>query len=109
MGEAFPRDTPATGLDLQDFSCLFQDLLSIIASVLHLGNVQFTTDEHGSAQVTTENQIKYLARVSDGICSRPHDTLEVKCTNRLQKHFHIYFEISQKCFLRPSLALLRLA
>ncbi|ETE60452.1 Myosin-Ic, partial [Ophiophagus hannah] len=40
-----------------------EDLLSIIASVLHLGNVQFTTDEHGSAQVTTENQIKYLARL----------------------------------------------
>uniref|UniRef100_T1DAD5 Unconventional myosin-Ic n=1 Tax=Crotalus horridus TaxID=35024 RepID=T1DAD5_CROHD len=40
-----------------------EDLLSIIASVLHLGNVQFATDEHGSAQVTTENQIKYLARL----------------------------------------------
>ncbi|XP_063150653.1 unconventional myosin-Ic isoform X3 [Candoia aspera] len=40
-----------------------EDLLSIVASVLHLGNVQFTTDEQGSAQVTTENQIKYLARL----------------------------------------------
>ncbi|KAG8122494.1 hypothetical protein E2320_017991 [Naja naja] len=40
-----------------------EDLLSIIASVLHLGNVQFATDEHGSAQVITENQIKYLARL----------------------------------------------
>uniref|UniRef100_A0A670K701 Myosin IC n=1 Tax=Podarcis muralis TaxID=64176 RepID=A0A670K701_PODMU len=41
-----------------------EDLLSIVASVLHLGNVQFAADEEGSAQVTTENQIKYLARVS---------------------------------------------
>ncbi|XP_042298586.1 unconventional myosin-Ic isoform X2 [Sceloporus undulatus] len=40
-----------------------EDLLSIVASVLHLGNVQFVADEQGSAQVTTENQIKYLARL----------------------------------------------
>ncbi|KAM4648356.1 unconventional myosin-Ic isoform 3-T4 [Amazona ochrocephala] len=40
-----------------------EDLLSIVASVLHLGNVQFAADEQGSAQVTTENQIKYLARL----------------------------------------------
>uniref|UniRef100_A0A8C9ERG3 Myosin IC n=1 Tax=Pavo cristatus TaxID=9049 RepID=A0A8C9ERG3_PAVCR len=39
------------------------DLLSIVASVLHLGNVQFAADEQGNAQVTTENQIKYLARL----------------------------------------------
>uniref|UniRef100_A0A8C8RM37 Myosin IC n=1 Tax=Pelusios castaneus TaxID=367368 RepID=A0A8C8RM37_9SAUR len=40
-----------------------EDLLSIVASVLHLGNVQFADDEQGNAQVTTENQIKYLARL----------------------------------------------
>uniref|UniRef100_A0ABM5ENW1 Unconventional myosin-Ic isoform X2 n=2 Tax=Pogona vitticeps TaxID=103695 RepID=A0ABM5ENW1_9SAUR len=40
-----------------------EDLLSIVSSVLHLGNVQFAADEEGSAQVTTENQIKYLARL----------------------------------------------
>ncbi|XP_040194329.1 unconventional myosin-Ic isoform X3 [Rana temporaria] len=40
-----------------------EELLSVVASVLHLGNVQFATDEHGHAQVTTENQIKYLARL----------------------------------------------
>ncbi|KAG8450754.1 hypothetical protein GDO86_003141 [Hymenochirus boettgeri] len=40
-----------------------EELLSIVASVLHLGNVQFATDEQGHAQVTTENQIKYLARL----------------------------------------------
>ncbi|XP_077150565.1 unconventional myosin-Ic isoform X1 [Ranitomeya variabilis] len=40
-----------------------EELLSIVASVLHLGNVQFATDEQGNAQVTTENQIKYLARL----------------------------------------------
>ncbi|KAM9319265.1 unconventional myosin-Ic [Gastrophryne carolinensis] len=40
-----------------------EELLSIVASVLHLGNVQFATDDHGHAQVTTENQIKYIARL----------------------------------------------
>ncbi|XP_044286459.1 unconventional myosin-Ic [Varanus komodoensis] len=40
-----------------------EDLLSIVASVLHLGNVQFAADDEGRAQVTTENQIKYLARL----------------------------------------------
>ncbi|XP_063258643.1 unconventional myosin-Ic isoform X2 [Prinia subflava] len=40
-----------------------EDLLSVVASVLHLGNVQFAADEQGNAQVTTENQIKYLARL----------------------------------------------
>ncbi|XP_053130896.1 unconventional myosin-Ic isoform X1 [Hemicordylus capensis] len=40
-----------------------EDLLSIVASVLHLGNVQFAADEEGNAQVTSENQIKYLARL----------------------------------------------
>ncbi|KAG9485869.1 hypothetical protein GDO78_008773 [Eleutherodactylus coqui] len=40
-----------------------EELLSIVASVLHLGNVQFASDEQGNVQVTTENQIKYLARL----------------------------------------------
>ncbi|KAL8198899.1 UNVERIFIED_CONTAM: Unconventional myosin-Ic [Gekko kuhli] len=40
-----------------------ENLLSIIASVLHLGNVQFSADEQSNAQVVTENQIKYLARL----------------------------------------------
>lgn len=41
-----------------------QDLLSIVASVLHLGNIHFAADEDSNAQVTTENQLKYLTRVS---------------------------------------------
>ncbi|XP_058857655.1 unconventional myosin-Ic-like isoform X2 [Acipenser ruthenus] len=40
-----------------------EELLNIIASVLHLGNVQFAGDEQGNAQITTETQIKYLARL----------------------------------------------
>ncbi|XP_060115033.1 unconventional myosin-Ic [Heteronotia binoei] len=40
-----------------------ENLLSIVASVLHLGNVQFSADEQSNAQVITENQIKYLARL----------------------------------------------
>lgn len=55
----------------------WQDLLSIVASVLHLGNVQFAADEQGNAQVTTENQIKYLARVS--ITSEGDITGKVNC------------------------------
>lgn len=46
-----------------------QDLLSIVASVLHLGNIHFAADEESNAQVTTENQLKYLTRVS-GLRSR---------------------------------------
>lgn len=62
-----------------DFCLLLpsQDLLSIVASVLHLGNVQFAADEQGNAQVTTENQIKYLARVS--ITSEGDITAKVNC------------------------------
>lgn len=41
-----------------------QDLLSIVASVLHLGNTHFAADEESNAQVTTEHQLKYLSRVS---------------------------------------------
>lgn len=40
-----------------------QDLLSIVASVLHLGNIHFAADEESNAQVTTENQLKYITRV----------------------------------------------
>lgn len=35
-----------------------------MASVLHLGNIHFAADEESNAQVTTENQLKYLTRVS---------------------------------------------
>ncbi|KAF4012188.1 hypothetical protein G4228_003766 [Cervus hanglu yarkandensis] len=40
-----------------------EDLLSIVASVLHLGNTHFAADEESNAQVTTENQLKYLTRL----------------------------------------------
>ncbi|XP_029105001.1 unconventional myosin-Ic-like isoform X1 [Scleropages formosus] len=40
-----------------------EELLNIIASVLHLGNVHFEEEDSGSAAVTTETQIKYLARL----------------------------------------------
>lgn len=39
-----------------------QELLNIIASVLHLGNVQYA-EEEGNACITSDIQIKYLARV----------------------------------------------
>lgn len=51
-------------LSLRLAALLPQNLLSVVASVLHLGNVQFSADEQSNAQVVTENQIKYLARVS---------------------------------------------
>ncbi|KAJ3590702.1 hypothetical protein NHX12_008651 [Muraenolepis orangiensis] len=40
-----------------------EELLNIIASVLHLGNVQYGGDEGGSAYITSDTQIKYLARL----------------------------------------------
>uniref|UniRef100_A0A480N6C4 Unconventional myosin-Ic n=1 Tax=Sus scrofa TaxID=9823 RepID=A0A480N6C4_PIG len=40
-----------------------EDLLSIVASVLHLGNLHFAANEESNAQVTTENQLKYLTRL----------------------------------------------
>uniref|UniRef100_A0A4W5NXQ4 Myosin Ic, paralog a n=1 Tax=Hucho hucho TaxID=62062 RepID=A0A4W5NXQ4_9TELE len=36
-----------------------EDLLNIIASVLHLGNTQFGEGENGENQITTEPQLKY--------------------------------------------------
>lgn len=49
-----------------------QELLNIIASVLHLGNVQYSQEEGGNACITSDTQIKYLARVR--ICAN-HRTL----------------------------------
>lgn len=39
-----------------------QELLNIIASVLHLGNVQYG-EEEGIAYIPVDTQIKYLSRV----------------------------------------------
>uniref|UniRef100_A0A3Q2Q2K2 Myosin Ic, paralog b n=1 Tax=Fundulus heteroclitus TaxID=8078 RepID=A0A3Q2Q2K2_FUNHE len=39
-----------------------EELLNIIASVLHLGNVQYK-EEEGYAYITSDTQIKYLARL----------------------------------------------
>ncbi|XP_064424991.1 myosin Ic, paralog b isoform X2 [Latimeria chalumnae] len=38
-----------------------EELLSIVASVLHLGNIQFVVNDQGDSQLTSENQIRYLA------------------------------------------------
>ncbi|XP_030631998.1 myosin Ic, paralog b isoform X3 [Chanos chanos] len=40
-----------------------EELLNIIASVLHLGNVQYGSEESGNAYITTDSQIKYLSRL----------------------------------------------
>uniref|UniRef100_A0A4W5NRP7 Myosin Ic, paralog a n=1 Tax=Hucho hucho TaxID=62062 RepID=A0A4W5NRP7_9TELE len=40
-----------------------EDLLNIIASVLHLGNTQFGEGENGENQITTEPQLKYVSKV----------------------------------------------
>lgn len=39
-----------------------QELLNIIASVLHLGNIQYS-EEESYVHITSDTQIKYLARV----------------------------------------------
>ncbi|CDQ98677.1 unnamed protein product [Oncorhynchus mykiss] len=43
--------------------CLALSLLNIIASVLHLGNIQYGGEDSGNAYITTDTQIKYLARL----------------------------------------------
>ncbi|XP_053502449.1 myosin Ic, paralog b isoform X1 [Ictalurus furcatus] len=40
-----------------------EDLLNIIASVLHLGNIQYGSEDGGNAYITVDIQIKYLARL----------------------------------------------
>ncbi|KAK1899490.1 Unconventional myosin-Ic [Dissostichus eleginoides] len=40
-----------------------EELLNIIASVLHLGNVQYGEAEEGNSCITSDTQIKYLARL----------------------------------------------
>uniref|UniRef100_UPI003AABA897 unconventional myosin-Ic n=1 Tax=Centroberyx gerrardi TaxID=166262 RepID=UPI003AABA897 len=40
-----------------------QELLNIIASVLHLGNIQFGEGEDGETRITTDTQIRNLAKL----------------------------------------------
>ncbi|XP_064834174.1 unconventional myosin-Ic-like isoform X2 [Oncorhynchus masou masou] len=40
-----------------------EDLLNIIASVLHLGNTQFEEGKNGGNKITTEPQLKYLSKL----------------------------------------------
>nr|XP_055055750.1 unconventional myosin-Ic isoform X1 [Misgurnus anguillicaudatus] len=40
-----------------------QELMEIVASVLHLGNTQFGEDEEGETHVTTEPQLRYLSQL----------------------------------------------
>ncbi|XP_060744064.1 myosin Ic, paralog b isoform X1 [Tachysurus vachellii] len=40
-----------------------EELLNIIASVLHLGNIQYGSEDGGNAYITIDTQIKYLARL----------------------------------------------
>uniref|UniRef100_A0A8C7MRB4 Myosin Ic, paralog a n=1 Tax=Oncorhynchus kisutch TaxID=8019 RepID=A0A8C7MRB4_ONCKI len=40
-----------------------EDLLNIIASVLHLGNTQFGEGEDGETQITTESHLTYLSKL----------------------------------------------
>lgn len=41
----------------------YQNLLNVIASVLHLGNTQFGEGEEGETFITTETQMPNLAEV----------------------------------------------
>ncbi|GCC19318.1 hypothetical protein chiPu_0021039, partial [Chiloscyllium punctatum] len=51
-------------LTVIDFSSTdIEELLSIVASVLHLGNLQCSSDDDGNAVITGENQIKLLSRL----------------------------------------------
>ncbi|XP_049432944.1 unconventional myosin-Ic-A-like [Epinephelus fuscoguttatus] len=43
-----------------------EELLNIIASVLHLGNVQYGGEE-GTVCITSDTQIKYLTRINSSL------------------------------------------
>uniref|UniRef100_A0A8B9JXH2 Myosin Ic, paralog a n=1 Tax=Astyanax mexicanus TaxID=7994 RepID=A0A8B9JXH2_ASTMX len=40
-----------------------EELLKVVASVLHLGNTQFGEDEFGETHITTDTQIKFLSEL----------------------------------------------
>ncbi|XP_066514057.1 unconventional myosin-Ic isoform X2 [Hoplias malabaricus] len=40
-----------------------EELLKVVASVLHLGNTQFGEDEYGMTHLTTETPVKYLSEL----------------------------------------------
>lgn len=45
------------------FCLLLQELLKVVASVLHLGNTLFGEDEYGETHFTTETPLTYLTEV----------------------------------------------
>ncbi|XP_063171564.1 unconventional myosin-Ih isoform X4 [Candoia aspera] len=47
----------------QKYTYLVQNLLGIIASVLHLGNIQFEEDSNGHAIITNGTQIKWISKL----------------------------------------------
>uniref|UniRef100_A0A4W3INJ4 Myosin Ic, paralog b n=1 Tax=Callorhinchus milii TaxID=7868 RepID=A0A4W3INJ4_CALMI len=56
--------TVRKALSIIDFSDRdVEELLNIIASVLHLGNVQCLEDDNGNATINGENQVKLLSRL----------------------------------------------
>ncbi|XP_038669057.1 unconventional myosin-Ic-like [Scyliorhinus canicula] len=51
-------------LSVIDFSNAdIEELLNVVASVLHLGNLQCSSDDDGNATITGENQIRLLSRL----------------------------------------------
>ncbi|XP_067866002.1 unconventional myosin-Ic-like [Heterodontus francisci] len=51
-------------LSVIDFSDTdIEELLSVVASVLHLGNLQCSSDDDGNAAITGDNQIRLLSRL----------------------------------------------
>ncbi|XP_078061020.1 unconventional myosin-Ic-like, partial [Mustelus asterias] len=51
-------------LSVIDFSDAdIEELLNVVASVLHLGNLQCSSDDDGNATITGENQIRLLSRL----------------------------------------------
>lgn len=45
-------------------NCEFQALFAIVASVVHLGNVQFTEDEHGLSHIEDFTPVETIVQVN---------------------------------------------
>lgn len=77
-----------------------KDIFKIVASVLHLGNVQFTESENGMANVKGMVEIQNISKVS--ICAKKNTKKTYPITSKKNFHFaYSYLAVIQNPFERP--------